>query len=257
MMRLKTVQANAFKSAFEVLKDILNDVNIYFTKEGMKILTLDTARSALVDFNLHADNFEEYECTEDCVAGINIANAFKTLKTISTNDTLTIEINNRSYMKIIIHNENKKSKTEFELKMLDIDEDHIELPEVEMSVITVLPSVDFQRICRDMSNLAQEMRIERKNNEIIFACEGDFANQSTSTECNNTFDGHLGGLCSLKYLIMFTKATGMCSNVQIMMEKEMKFLVLHYNVANLGEVSSTWLQKPKNTRISVYHLGLS
>ena len=53
----------------QVLKDILNDVNVYFTDKGMRILTLDTARVALVDMFLPAENFEEYECPNSIVAG--------------------------------------------------------------------------------------------------------------------------------------------------------------------------------------------
>jgi len=53
----------------QVLKDILNDVNVYFTEKGMRILTLDTARVALVDMFLAAENFEEYECPNSIVAG--------------------------------------------------------------------------------------------------------------------------------------------------------------------------------------------
>ena len=51
-MRLVTIQASAVKSTFEVLKDILNDVNIYFTPKGMYIVTLDTARTSLIDMFL-------------------------------------------------------------------------------------------------------------------------------------------------------------------------------------------------------------
>ena len=79
-MRLATIQASAIKSTFEVLKDILNDVNIYFKKDGIYIVTLDTARTSLVDIFLSADNFEEYSCEEDVIAGINVSNTFKLLK---------------------------------------------------------------------------------------------------------------------------------------------------------------------------------
>ena len=64
-MKLVTVQAAAIKSTFEVLKDILNDVNIYFKPDGMYIVTLDTARTSLIDMHLPAENFEEYECKEE------------------------------------------------------------------------------------------------------------------------------------------------------------------------------------------------
>ena len=51
-MKLVTVQAAAIKSTFEVLKDILNDVNIYFKPDGIYIVTLDTARTSLIDMYL-------------------------------------------------------------------------------------------------------------------------------------------------------------------------------------------------------------
>ena len=235
-MKLRTIQASAFKSAFEVLKDILNDVNIYFDKDGMKILTLDTARVALVDFELQSDNFEEYECQEPIVAGVNVTNMFKLLKTISNTDTLSMELNNRDSLKIKIENAAKKSCTTFDLKLLDIDEDHIEVPDIPIASITIMPSVDFQRICRDMNNLSNEIEIKRKESNLLISCVGDFANQETVIDCVESVNGVYSGVYSLKYLNIFTKATGMCSNVQLMQEVDNRFLILQYNVANLGEV---------------------
>ena len=93
-MKLVSIQASAFKSTFEVLKDILNDVNIYFRPQGMYIVTLDTARTSLIDLFLAADNFEEYHCDqEEIIAGINISNTFKLMKTITNNDVIKLEIN--------------------------------------------------------------------------------------------------------------------------------------------------------------------
>ena len=238
-MKLKTIQASAFKSVFEVLKDILNDVNLYITKDGIKIVTLDTARTALIDLFLPADNFEEYECeNEEFIAGINISNTFKLLKPISNNDTLTLEINDRENLNFKIENSMKKTTTNFKLKLLEIDEDRIEVPNIQTSVTTVMPSVDFQRICRDMINLSTEIEITRHDNHIVFKCDGDFANQKTDIECidHENFNGKLSGVYSLKYLNLFTKATSMCSSIQIMMEDDMRFLILKYNVANLGEL---------------------
>ena len=105
-----------------------------------------------------------------------------------------------------------------------------------MASITVMPSVDFQRICRDMHNLATDVEITRKNQHFIVKCFGDFANQETMIECVDDFRGELSGLYSLKYLNLFTKATGMCAAVSIMQEEDGRFLVLKYNVANLGEL---------------------
>lgn len=247
-MKFVSIQASAFKSIFEVLKDILNDVNMYFRPDGIRIITLDTARTALVDLFLSSDNFEEYECPEEIVAGINIANTFKLLKTITSNDTITLAINNKEHMDIIIKNDTKKTVTKFQLKLLDINEDQIELPEIEMSVVTTIPSIDFQRICRDMNNIASDVIITRDDKKFIIRCEGDFANQDTTIECqDDTCDGNkVTGTYSLKYINIFTKATGMCSTLQIMQEQENRFLVLKYNVANLGELRFYLATKVEN-----------
>jgi proliferating cell nuclear antigen len=237
-MKFVSVQASAFKAVFEVLKDILNDVNIYFTPEGIRVTTLDTAQSALIDMFLRADNFEEYSCPDEIVAGVNISNTFKLLKTITNNDIITMAVNSKEHIDISIQNESKKSNTKFQLKLLDINEEQIELPAIEMSVTTTMQSADFQRICRDMNNIATNVQITRAEKEFRIQCAGDFANQETVIECNDDMGSgkNLTGTYSLKYLNIFTKATGMCSTVQIMQEDENRFLVLKYNVANLGEL---------------------
>src|SRR6056300_88033 len=235
-MKLVSIQATAFKSIFEVLKDILNDVNIYFRPQGMYVVTLDTARTSLIDMFLAADNFEEYYCDqEEIIAGINISNTFKLMKTITNNDVIKLEINSKEYMDIEITSETKKTSTKFQLKLLDINENRIEVPDVMMSTVTTLPSSDFQRLCRDMSNLGSEISITRTGKELKLRCDGDFANQETSIECPDE-SPNITGLYSLKYLNIFTKATSMCASVQIIQETGNRFLILKYNVANLGEL---------------------
>jgi proliferating cell nuclear antigen len=235
-MKLVTIQASAFKSTFEVLKDILNDVNIYFRPDGMYVVTLDSARTSLVDMHLPADNFEEYQCDqEEIIAGINISNTFKLLKTITNNDVLKMAIHSKEFLDIEIISETKKTTSKFQLKLLDINESRIEVPDVEMTTVTTLPSADFQRLCRDMSNIGTDIEITRNSGLINFRCEGDFANQETIIECPDE-SPTITGLYSLKYLNIFTKATSMCASVQIIQEIGNRFLILKYNVANLGEL---------------------
>jgi len=238
-MRLKTIQASAMKSVFEVLKDIINDVNVYFTKDGVKILTLDTARVTLVQLNLLAENFEEYECTEEIIAGLNMANVHKLLKSVTSSDTLTMSADGRDIMNILIENPDKNSVTSFKLKLLDINEDMLDFPDIKMNVVTTMASIDFQRFVRDMSNLGNEMCIWRDGYELELSCHGDFADQKTvikyldAPRCDRT-----GGSFSLKYISLYTKATNMCSSIQIMQDSvntDMPIIFL-YTIANLGEL---------------------
>ena len=184
---------------------------------------------------LPSDNFEEYTCDGNIDCGVNMTNMYKLLKTITVNDVLVISINSKEFMNIEIHSEQKKTSTKFELKLLDINENQIEVPETEMTIITPIPSVDFQRICRDMSNIGDELEIHRGGKSLKLMCKGDFANQETEIQCVDE-SPNLSGTYSLKYMNIFTKATSMCSTVQIMQEKQNRFLILKYNVANLGDL---------------------
>jgi len=236
-MYLKTVQATALKSVFEVLKDIINDVNVYFTPTGCHVLTLDTARVTLVHMSLESDNFEEYDCPTEVTAGLNMANVYKLLKSVTSQDTLSIRIEGRDVMELTIENTVKKSYTNFKLKLLDINEDILELPDVNMNVVTTMPSVDFQKITRDMGNLASEMSIIRDGTKLELSCWGDFADQTTIIEFPESVS-RTGNKFSLKYINLFTKATNMCSSVQLMQDSENENMpiIFKYTIANLGDL---------------------
>jgi len=236
-MQLKTIQAAAVKSVFEVLKDIINDVNVYFTPKGVHILTLDTARVTLVHMTLGAENFEEYDCPTDIAAGLNMGNIYKLLKSVTNQDTLTLKVEGRDVMEVLIENPVKKSATSFKLKLLDINEDILEVPDIHMNVVTTLPSVDFQRITRDMGNLANDMSIIREGTNLILSCRGDWADQETILEFPEAVS-KTGNIFSLKYINLFTKATNMCSSVQLMQDSENENMpiIFRYTIANLGDL---------------------
>lgn len=241
MMHLCSVQASAIKATFETLKDILNDCNLIFTKTGVSLCTLDTARTSLID--MHLTDFEEYtfeggEGESEIVAGINVSNFYKLLKSVTNSDVLRLDIKCKEFMTVEIISEGKKTSTRFELKLLDINESRIEVPDIDMTNVctTTLPSADFQRLCRDMSNIGSEISIVRKENILQLSCAGDFANQETSIETVESIDHVIRGLYSLRYLNIFTKATSMANTVQILQEKMNRFLILKYMVANLGEL---------------------
>jgi proliferating cell nuclear antigen len=235
-MKLKSIQASAIKNLFEVLKDIINDVNIYFTSEGIKIIAFDIARVTLVHVFMAAENFEEYECAHDTTVGINILNIFKLIKSIRSNDVLTMEVRDENLF-ISVQNDSKKSTSNFSVKLLDLNEDELEIPEITMRYQTSISSVDFQKLVRDMANIGSDMTITRTGNQIIFKSEGDFASQETNIEQTETVPEDAQGLFKLKYLSMFTKGTILCSIVQILQNPEPDSpIVFQYTIANLGDI---------------------
>lgn len=254
MLFLKTVQSNAFKTMVEVLKDILHDVSITFDSSGMRVMTLDGCRVAVVHLRLLAENFEEYRCPSRLNIGVNLTNLNKVLKWAGNNDTIVMEMtpDNSSELMIRVENGEKRICTTFEFKLMDVDEENMSMPDIEFNSVITMPSAYFQRLCKDMSNIAEVVHIRSTDNKLVLACQGDFARQETCIEdatgsvSGVSFDCHqkqpsdeiIEGKFLLKYLLLFNKAASLTNTLELYFkqQKSTAFVVLKYNVANLGEL---------------------
>ena len=107
-----------------------------------------------------------------------------------------------------------------------------------MVIITTFQTVDFQRLCRDISHIGSELTIERSYKKVGFRCVGDFAEQYTEYDIDSDTAKFksMKDTFSLKYLNLFTKATSMCSNMKLLHHGEEMPLVLEYKVTSLGEL---------------------
>jgi proliferating cell nuclear antigen len=243
VLYIKTVQSQSIKILVESLKEVLTDINLYFDGNGLKIMTMDNARVALVYVRLLKDNFEEYFCDSKNMCGINMIYLFKLLKMVSNNDVLTLFIkkNSLNELGIRIENKEKNTITESYLKMLDISEEKLDIPDIQYDSVISMPSIDLQKYCRDLSVISNQVLISNTDSKFILESVGDFASQKILIgEAQNGLifslkNQNVSETFDLKYLNSFTKSTNLCSTVEIFLKKDYP-LVIEYNVANLGKL---------------------
>lgn len=248
ILEIKTMQASTFKQVIDSLKEILMDVNLEFDETGMKIVALDNTHVVLVHLKLDAEKFETYYCEKKLYVGINMLKLHMLIKTIGNNDMLTlyVEKNDPNHLGIRIENPTKNLRTTYKLSMLDINVLNMNIPPADFETIITMPSVDFQKIIRDMHNLAEFIEIRNVGNQLCFSCKGDFCTQETvlctdkndtiQISKNNTKDQEIiQGVFILKYLATFTKCTNLSNVVEIFLKNTYP-IILRYSVASLGEI---------------------
>jgi len=102
-----------------------------------------------------------------------------------------------------------------------------------------MPSNDFQSYIRELSIITNKITLESKNNTFSLAGEGDFAETKINVGDSNSIDikteHHAKGTFYIKYLLLFTKSTNLCTTVEIYLKNKFP-LILVYNVANLGKL---------------------
>lgn len=67
---------------------------------------------------------------------------------------------------------------EYDMKLMDIDSDTLGIPDTDYEARVTLPSNEFTRIVRDLSQLGESVRIEVSKEGVRFASEGEAANGS-------------------------------------------------------------------------------
>jgi proliferating cell nuclear antigen len=245
-IEIKTIQSIAFKILIEALKELLTDTCIEFDETGLKIVAMDSNHIVLVHLKLEASKFEYYYCKSRTTIGVNMLNMHKLIKTINSNDTLTMfmDSNDPNHLGIKIENGEKNTKTTYKLNLLDLDNQRISIDPAEFNSVITLPATDFQKIIRDMNNLAEFVEIRNINNQLIFGCKGEFCDQETILSDNENGVHNISsksaneivqGVFNLRYLVMFTKCTNLCNTVEIYLKNDYP-LIVKYEVASLGTV---------------------
>jgi len=244
LMDFHTVQGTTIKSLFESMKEILNDVNLRFDKSGLKVTAMDGNKCACVHIKLDASKFEKYYCQRDnIVAGVNMVSMYKLIKTIGSKDTVNMTIYKKTpyELNINFHNDQKNTETRSILKLLDINEDIYTIPDVEFDSQINMPSVDFQKHCRDLSIISEVLTIKSSNQTLEFIADGDFAKQHISIQqtCNGMNISKstkvVEGKYSIKYLNLFTKSTNLSNVVELYLMNGYPLIMLYY-VGNLGKL---------------------
>ena len=247
VMYLRTVQSSAIRVLIEALKEILTDTNLEFDSENIKVIAMDPSHTVLVHLLLNSNKFERYYCPNKLLVGINTINLFKLIKALQNNDILTlfIEKNNTNQLGIRMENGEANQITQYKMNLMDLNQDNISIPPIEFESVITLPSNNFQKICRDMFNLSDNIEITTYGQQITFKCKGDIADQETSIGQsqssgmslvkNENQNEIIQGMFSLKYLVLFTKCTNLSSSIELYLKNDYP-LIIRYQVANLGEV---------------------
>ncbi len=240
---LWTSKTAPIKYLTELLKDLLTEGNLECNTEGIKLLSIDSGRTALVHLKLHHDSFEEYICENPLVLGINLENFFKIIKNLENSDTLRLFVNKDNVNRIGIERFNKEENINntMYMSLIDIPVQSRDIPSPTFKSVIIMSSTRFQKICREISQLSDKIEITCAGNQLIF----NGCNENSSQEIRvkpsatgmqfeqNTPDEIVQGVFKLKYLVQFSKCANLSGQVKIYLKNNYP-IVLESVMPGLG-----------------------
>ncbi|KAH7123939.1 proliferating cell nuclear antigen [Dendryphion nanum] len=244
MLEARLEQAATFKSVVEAIKDLVQDCNFDCNDSGFALQAMDNSHVALVSMMLKSEAFSPYRCDRNIALGINLGSLTKVLRAAGKDDNLTIKAEDApDVVNLVFEAKDVDRISEYDIKLMDIDQEHLGIPETEYAATITLPSSEFQRICRDLSALSESVSIECSKDGVKFTCNGDIGSGSIQLRARTEIDKPDNNIeidmtepvsltFSLKYLVNFCKASGLSDKVKLCLSNEVPLLVEYGLVSN-------------------------
>lgn len=91
--------------------------------------------------------------------GMKLASLSKILKCANGDDTITMKSeDNGDIITFMFEAPEQERLSEFDLKLMDIDSEHLGIPDNEYDATVKMPAAEFQRIVRDLSTIGDTGR---------------------------------------------------------------------------------------------------
>ncbi|KAL7115611.1 hypothetical protein ACP275_04G193200 [Erythranthe tilingii] len=247
MLELRLVQGSLLKKVLEAVKDLVNDANFDCSATGFSLQAMDSSHVALVALLLRSEGFEHYRCDRNISMGMNLGNMAKMLKCAGNDDIITLKADDGSDVVTFMFESPTQDKiADFEMKLMDIDSEHLGIPEADYHAIVRMPSSEFARICKDLSSIGDTVVISVTKEGVKFSTRGDIGTANIVCRQNTTVDKPeeatviemnepVSLTFALRYFNSFTKATPLSNTVTLSLSSELP-VVVEYKIAEMGYI---------------------
>ncbi|MDD5193641.1 MAG: proliferating cell nuclear antigen (pcna) [Candidatus Nanoarchaeia archaeon] len=196
-----------------IISELVLEVRIKVSKEGMGIIAIDPANVAMIMFKLPANAFSELNIENEQVLGVSLESLKSVLKRISSGSVLIIT-KEENELKIEIKD---KIKKEFNLALIDIEGEEKNIPNLDFTSRIEMNSKDFSEAIEDCSVVADSCSFISDSSKFIIKAKGSlnsFKSEFSSDELNMQSQDAQSKY-SLEYLQKMIKATKLTEKIVI------------------------------------------
>lgn len=234
------LNAGILKKLMESIKDLITDANFDCSTTGVSLQAMDSAHVSLVALHLRAEGFNHYRADRNISLGISLASMSKILKCAGNDDLITLKAEDSAESMTFMFETPKHTRvSHFALKLMDIDSEHLGIPDTEYQCVVQMPAAEFQRIVREVQVIGDTVNITASKEGVKFQVVGDMGTGSIVCKSTPSVDDadavvvkceeEVSLTFALRYLNFFAKATPLSNTVILRMSPEVP-LVTEYKI---------------------------
>ena len=212
---------NQFKNIISFVHNIIEQINFKFTREGILLTSMDSSHVTLVNCLISPEFFSVYNFTNKKnrdndnynspnFIGINLSILLKILNYVGSDDEIIFKQHkDRDSVDITIIG--VSSSKYYNIKLMEIMSDEIEITQLDDTSYIALESRYFQKIINEFSGIGEtiDISINKKEKEISLKCEGEMThvnmvlNENSNIVYENLID--VSQKYSIKNMELFSK----------------------------------------------------
>ena len=173
-------------------------VNINVSSKGIYIQGMDSSQVCLFELKLKEDWFDSFKTDKSYVLGIHSRTFYKVIQCLEDNEqVMKMNFNDDDYLNVALENKNGENKINkyFELPLVDIDMEMLDIPETDYSV-------DMEIRSQSISNYIEQLLIFDET--FTLSCSNETIKMKSKSE-----SGSLSIEMSEENILMYAVEDGM------------------------------------------------
>ncbi|KAI5165082.1 proliferating cell nuclear antigen [Nematocida sp. ERTm5] len=234
-----------FKRLLEGLHEIVKQLEMKVTNEGIYIQAMDSMQVSMVDIFLKSTAFESFRCDRNLTLGIPLQFILKVFRSLPVEDNLSVLLSaNDDATNLDIVCEDGGKKYSSHLKLIDVGCEEYTFPCVDYTATITFISAEFQRVVKTLGAFGEVLRITANDKGFVFEQRSEVGNSEVSfmirDEAENTenkdFDVEIKGGVELaipyKYISLFSKFGTLGAKITMSIAEDMPVYIT--SVMNAG-----------------------
>jgi len=236
MFEARLAEGGILKKVLDAIKDLLNEASFDCSEAGLQLQAMDNSHVSLVSLSLRAEGFENYRCDRNMSMGMNLASLAKILKCSNNDDVVTMKAQDSAdVVTFVFESKNGERVSDFDMKLMNLDQEHLGIPETDYACVVKMPSNEFARIVRDLSQFGESIAISCSKQGVKFSSTGDIGTGNVKLAQGSSADSDENIVIELqepvtltfasRYLSSFAKAAGLSEKVTLSMSQDVPLVV--------------------------------
>ena len=174
LFKAQTAEGYTIKVLADLLQNNIKTACLLVNEGGLKLCMYDSHRRVCFSFTLDSENFQIYKFkpVNSLYLGLNLSHFYKMIKSIKKKDAIIIFIDEKSPSDLgikVIPKENNRITTSY-IKIQNIQNLDVSVPDGYSNPI-IVQSNEYQKMCKDMASISQEVQVTAQKYSIKFMRE--------------------------------------------------------------------------------------